>query len=735
MVESLELRREFLALRLGPGDLYGLRACDRTVGVVYVGAGELDVGSPGPQRTPQMHGRSPDLPGTVLLDTALVIGTDGAVDDLLSKAGGLQEGPVPPGIWSLVQTRAQGFQLGTNTNSWRPPGELLAAPEGANGGVFVEVRTRGVRNTRPDRTLDVLSPWLSYQWAPAGAREPGSWFRRATGSTRGLDYGGFPREAAIADAGTPFALEEVPRPYDLLDVTVGIATSGPIGPDRMLETVEGVADLTLEAGPQASEHVLLSLMTGRRRVYGDLFAPLEVGGVSLVADGGVARSLPWLRSGNRLWVTLPETPTPGTRVHIRVAYEGDILEPAGTTSIRLLGTSAWYPRRPGVDRHTFTATVAVPPFWELAATGHRIGEEESGRVKTITSRARNPVTAGAVAIGDIRTEVVRPTDGLPLVRIHRNPEQPIPNSRFAKELKGHLQVLTDLLGPYPWSELEIVERGSGGGSTSLPGVITVPRFDSPPNQVVTTRTGGDSLLGALARQWLAVDRGVESYHDAWIITGLVTWARCLALEKAALPGRCYGELADQRRRCVDRMTSGQVSDDPTLRGLMAGSVWLGGDERSALVMHSLRLLLDDDVVRQTLRELSESNENLTLESLLVATQEASGVDLRAFVYGWVLNTPALPTARLRYQLVQEGDTWTLAGLGLIDDGMETEPPLPLPTPLLLAYEVGGETNILRIVLNEQEAALKVEGLPDKPRNIKLDPGKVFPGRVVLERME
>ena len=49
--------------------------------------------------------------------------------------------------------------------------------------------------------------------------------------------------------------------------------------------------------------------------------------------------------------------------------------------------------------------------------------------------------------------------------------------------------------------------------------------------------------------------------------------------------------------------------------------------------------------------------------------------------------------------------------------------------------MGGETNILRIVLNEQEAALKVEGLPDKPRNIKLDPGKVFPGRVVLERME
>ncbi|MCO4770427.1 MAG: hypothetical protein KDA24_10390 [Deltaproteobacteria bacterium] len=738
-VESADLRRDYMGLRLGQGSLYGLQACGRTVGLVFLGTGEADVRSPGPQRTPQLHGRFPDLPGTVVIDGALLVGSDGAIEDLLEQVGGLQEGPVPPKVWALVQTRINGF-LFQNPDGWRPPGEVLAAPEGASGGLLVELRTQGLRTANLERSVEVLSPWLSWLWAPSGAFgdafDPGTWFRRATGSTRHLGYGTFPSEEAVGEQNTPFALQETPAPLDLESVVLGLAASGPIGPDRMLETLEGSATLRFVARTDASPHLLLRLAEGRLRVYGDQFAPLEVKGVALLGADDTPTEVPWLRTGSRLWVTLPVAPVAGDELRLLVRYEGDVLEPEGSTAIRSLGNWSWYPRPVGVDPHKFTTTVAVPPFWDVIATGHRIGEEVSGRVKIVTSRTREPVRSGAVLIGDVRTEVLKMGEGLPLVRVHRSPEQPIPNARIGAELKEHLTVLTDILGPYPWSELEIVERGLGAsGEQGLAGVIGLRRFDSPPDQIVTTRVSGDTLLGALVRQWLSVDRGWRSWHDSWLVEGLVTWARCLALEPAGYGGRCYGTLASFRQAYMDTMTSGRIANDPLAQALQSEAVWLEGGLRGPLVLHSLRLLIGDDVVRGTLKQVAQSETPVSLTSFLVAAQGLAGIDLRAFVYGWVLNTPPLPTAQVRYQLVQVGETWTLSGLGVMLSGVETDPVLPLPTPLLLSYDIGKESRVVRIVLSEVEAALRIDGLPEKPRNIQLDPAKVFPGRIKLERMD
>ncbi len=748
-VAAAVLRRPYMEARFGAGTFYALEACGTHVGLLFDGEGELDVRDPGPQRGPQLHNRSEDLPGTVLFDKAALWASDGAVAALLAQVGGLGDGAVPPAARALLVSRSSGF-MSTNRRDRRPPSEVLWAPTPEQGGILAEFRTAGVGWTRR-ATLDVLSPWLTYVWSPTGPlgdpHEPGLWSRRGTGTTLEVLFSAFPSEEDIAVAGTPFGMSQRRLPWDLEDVTVALAVSGPVGLKRVLEDVEGDAQLRLRATEDAGRWVMLTLARGKFRDHGDEFGRFVVDGVTAALDGE-PEPVPWARVSARLWVQLPRDPLPGEVVRLRVRWHGRVLEIQGETGITPLAGEAWYPRPPGGDRHRLTTSVAVPSFWEVIATGHRIGEEDDGKVKVVTSRSNHPVQGGTVVIADVRTEVIPPTSpGVPLVRLHRSPQYPAINSRVATELAEHLAALVDILGPYPWSELEIVERGADTGFVlHQPGLVGVPVWDSPPSQIVTTG-GRFGVLNALVRQWLVHDLGPNTHHDRWLIEGLVTWAECLVLDTAEQGGKCHGDLRGLRESWMDRTgSSGGVIGDAETQDMLAGAIWLGplsgapyGNQflRGPLVLHSLRLLVGDAVVRQVLPRLmiAYGGQGLALRSFLVQLQATAGMDLREFIYGWVFNTPTQPVASLDYRLIDEGGSWTLIGTGLVDDGRATEPPLPLPTPLLLSFKVNGETYLRRIVLREAPSEVRIEGSPDKPKDVRLDPGGTFPGKITLKRVK
>jgi len=746
-VTAATLTRPYMEARFGAGAFYALQGCEQRVGLLFIGAGELDVRDPGPQRGPQLHHRSDDLPGTVLFEAAVLWASDGAVEDLLAQTDGFVDGGVPVRARAMLAARNDGF-LPDRPRSWRPPGEVLWAPEPARGGVLAEFKTAGVRWTGHG-SLEAVSPWLSYLWAPTGPlgdpMEPGLWFRRATGSTLQQLLSGFPSESDVAASNTPFALATPSHPWDLLQADVGVAVSGPVGLDQVLETIIGDAHLELRAGEDAGRWVLLDLADGMARRYDEQFAPFDVLGV--VEPGDPATPLPWARVGDRLWVQLQQDVAPGSVTTLRVRWTGRVLEKQGQTGITALGATAWYPRPPGRDRHKVTTTVAVPPHWEVVATGHRIGEELDGNVKLVTSRANHPVPHAGVLIADVRSEVLRSdVDGVPLIRLHRSPEYPAINAKVGPELLRHMEALVGILGPYPWTELEVIERGaSAGGRWDIPGVVAVGHWDSPPAQLVTTRVGNDVALGALVRQWLEHELGAQSYHDAWLIEGLVTWARCLALDAADAGGRCYGDLQGARRAWLDRL-DGDAAAGPRALDLKAGAIWLDSLSgawssnrygRSTLVLHQLRLLIGDAAVRAALPRLlvAYGGQSLSLASFLVQVQALSGTDLRPFVYGWVFNTPTLPVARLDYRLEESDAGWTLVATGIVDDGRDTDPALPLPTPILLSFTVGKEAHVRRIVLSEQPTTVRIEGIPDKPKDVRLDPAGIFPGKTKATRVK
>lgn len=741
------LERPNLSLRLGEGTFYPLRACDRRVGLIWLGDGEVEVGSPGPQRAPLLHLSSPDLPGTVLLDAVFLVASDGAVDELLAQSEGLRDEPTPPGVFAMAQQRSAALDP-TRPTGWTPPGEVLAAPLPELGGALVDLRTEAVRWNQPGNPLERPTPWLSWLWAPSGPLgapgEPGLLLRRAVGTVEHRILAAFPAPETLSDARSPFALGDTGG-WRVLEAALSVRAEGPLGAERTLEDLGVTSVLALSGGIGRPPFVPLQLAEGYARRLDEQWSDLEVLGVTVPADTpeGWAPA-PWLRSGDRLWVEV----APGPSATLRVQTEGRLLETQGRTAIRPLSSSEdWYPRSWSFAPHQVTTVVAMPRFWDVAATGHRIGEEDDGRRRTVTSRSAGPVPGAALVFGDMRSEVVRPAGpGVPLVRVHRNPELPAPNARIGSELEEWLPRLAALLGPYRGTELELLERGPATwGDPDEPGVITLPAFDSPPNRLVTTRAGRDSLLEAITRQWLTAGRPRPDYHELWLLEGLVTWASCLVLEEGGQGARCHGRLAGLRRQWVDGMTPGGLgAASPDALEMLAGAVWHDASApsgpsnrwmRGPLVWHSLRLLVGDDVVRRSLRLLMETDEVLTLERALVAVQDTAGADLRAFVYGWVLNTPPLPVAHLEYRLVEDGDGWALEGTGWVDDGRGTDRKLPLPTPILLGFRQGKELAVQRLLFSEQPARFRIGGLAERPRSVELDPGNTFPGRVEARRVD
>lgn len=749
---AAELHRDWMDLSLGPGRLAPLEACGTWVGLVWQGEGRVDVRSPGPQRGHVLHNLFANLPGENDLDALVLVGSDGAVRELLEQAqplsglpaveGPWAEAPLPLALRTLAGDRLRGFDPKRQSGrSAHPGGESLWAPSEDLGGLLLDLRLTGMVRQR-QRGLEVVSPWLTYQRTRgAGTQHPNpvSWSRRATATTGALLMAELPSEGTLAAAGTPFAEERRSAVWNLDHASVSLLVEPTFGLDRDLQEIDVTTTLTLLANEPTSE-LTLSLAEGRQRTYAPSWGPTLVEGVARV-EGEDLTPVPWSRVGDRIFVHLGPTP-PGEAVTLRVRHKGQLIEPFGTTAATALAGWRWYPMPPGPDRHTFELVTLLPRFWRAPSTGRAISEEETGTHRKITSRSRRAVPQGAVLIVDADpTTWPSPGPGLPVLRIHRSPGTPIPNhAGLAEDLFGHLTRLAHLLGPFPYAELEVVEHGVNPNLGDLPGLIALGRMDAPPDAPITSRAGDRTVVSALARQWLGADQGPNSDHDRWLIEGLASWAECFALADGGRLGRCESSVAASRRAWLDTVRNVDAVEDwpvgPVWLGQASGWGYANRRHRGPLVLHMLRLLLGDAPSRALLTQMATTyaGQRLSSRSFIHRAQALTGQDLRRFFYGWVYATPQEPVAQVAWTTAQEADgTWTLLLTGALDDGIEDADPLPMVAPLLLRMRLDGAPTWQKVLLTELETTTALRGIPHEPKDLKLDPGRAFPGRVEFKR--
>jgi hypothetical protein len=751
---ATSLRRDWIDLQLGPGSAAGLEACGELVGLVWEGEGRVDVRDPGPERGHILHNLYSNLPGENDLDALVLVASDGAVQELL---GGGADAPVwedvavPLPLRALAESRLSAFdprrQSGRDEH---PPGEILWAPSPDLGGVFADLRLTGMTRQRK-MGLEVTSPWIAYERS-AGAGytlpSPVRWRRRTVGSARPLLLAELPTEATMAAQDSAFAEERARNAWDLSAASVSLLVEPTYGMDKDLSSIEVVSTLHLRAA-EPTRTLALGLEEGRQRRYAPSWAPLELRGVGeLLGEAGEAEATPvaWSRVGDRFFVDFGREIAGGEEVTLRVRSLGQLVEPDGMTAVTPLAGWRWYPTPPVPDRHAFELVAHMPRFWRAAATGVQVEEEDDGRFRKIVSRSASPVLRGDVFLVDAdATTYAPPREGLPVVRVYRSPRTPVPNVvPLADDVFLRLEHLEATLGPCPWGEIEIVERGENTYWGASAGVIPIGRADAPPEQTLTTPAGGIKLLDALAGQWIGASISARSDHDEWLIEGLRTWAACFALEDGGQGSRCGAQVKALRLALQDAMNDVD-SAGPTTADWPVGAVWLGEASgwaaanqryRGPLILHMLRMLIGEDTSRELLRRMTQTygGQGLTTASFVLQAQRLGGQDLRRFFYGWVYATPQDPVARVTWTSARNEDgTWDLTLQGRIDDGRANTDPMPILAPLLLRVKVGDQNAWQRLVLTETESTISLRAVPEEPRGLELDPGGVYPGRTELRR--
>ncbi len=734
---GLQLERPWVDLEFDQGTFYALEACGTLVGLAWSGSGSFQLHDPGPTHARLMYEQLASLPGRVEVSMALIVASDGAVDELVTAGGGWQEGPVAIPVRQAVQARIAAFDPADGKSS-RPPGGLLYAPDPAVGGIFLDLRSSEIKRTGTEVMAGKLPvQWLTVTW---------SWFE----GLRTREYGRVGVRGAGKDFEEVFASLPAPqegqrslpglhRAFDLTHAKVDVRFLPTSGFDRDLKDVEAAAHLELEALDPSFSHLSLDLMEGVRRTLGDQWGALRVKGVHLNGE-----SVAFDRAADRLWVPLGEAPAPGTQLTIDVLYEGPIVEPQGQMTVTALA-NGWYPRHWPTDRHTLVTAVTFPRFWKVASTGRATEELQEGQMRTVTSRCDRPVEEGAVFLLDGRSEKsLPPAEGLPVVRIVRASDTRKAGARFDDEVFTQLAAISELLGPFPYDELEIVERRVHGPFVSTPGVIPVGIFDSPPNVLLTTDVGRYSLLQALVRQYLEADMGVESFAEDWILEGLATLAECYALDRTDNRGRCLANLKQMREGWMNHLVA---SGTAKMVGSLEQSGFAGvppmglfgepnSQLRGPLVMHRLRLLLGEEATWKMMRRVATNyrGQRLTTRSFRLQAQVVATADLDPFFQGWVQHTPRDPIIDIRWRSVEEADgTWTLHLRGRVD-AQRTGRLVPIVTPLLVRIRFGKEEAWQRIVLTDMFTDLQIRGIPEEPRKPRVD-DLTWPGRVVMKKQK
>lgn len=735
---GLVLERPYLTLRFDAGVFVPLEACGELVGLAWKGTGEAEFGDPGQERGHRLHDRLGNVPGMVTIDSVVLVASDGAVAELVEAAGGLwEETPLPLDLRTTIGTRFASFDV-INGRSRRPPGELLFAPDPSLGGFFADVRSPDFKRSFKGR-LELPLKWVTYEWSNNGRSggEPGGFSVREVGADEPMWLSHL-ADPAVLGSDNPYALSPLVARFDVKDVQAHLLFEPTPGLDRDLVNLKAVTRMEVQARDDGFATVPLWLAEGRRRTLGEQWGELIVSGVK-ADDVGVR----FHRSGDRLFVELPEAAVDGQVYVLEIAFHGALIEPLGQENITALSGTMLHPMGLLGDRFTFSSMVTAPKFWKVVSTGRVIEEMVAGKAVTVTSRCDRPIDEALVFVIDGRTDAYAPPGAdLPVLRIVRTPDTMAINARFADQVYEQLAVLNELLGPFPYDELEIVERRLSLSFVDQPGVITVPIFDAPPDQLLSSRAGRVSLLQALGRQYVSADMGANSYHDRWLIEALAVQVECYLLEQHGTPGRCAGALRSMRDAWTEMVMSSSTDwlIGPVWMGPSAGGRPVGAfsepntQARGPLVLHRLRLLMGDAMTRELIRRIATSyrGQSLSTLSFLIQAQAVAGVDLRGFFYGWVYATPQVPTLRLLWQPQAMPDgTWTLHLGGVIDSGREGDP-LPFVSPTMVRIKYGKEDAWQRIVLTHEAQDFAIAGIPAEPKSVDVD-WQTFPGKVEIKK--
>ncbi|OGO15796.1 MAG: hypothetical protein A2Z14_02680 [Chloroflexi bacterium RBG_16_48_8] len=271
---------------------------------------------------------------------------------------------------------------------------------------------------------------------------------------------------------------------------------------------------------------------------------------SYIESGGVVLRVPLAKEvqpGEKLEISLPfEITSEGSIVNQRkrfgVTY-GVLMAPTFYPLIPRFIDGMWQTEIPPEGGDTTNSDVAyyqvaitASEEYEIIASGVEVEKRSIDNQQIRVSYVTGPMRDFAFAVGPLH-KISRMVDDIQL-NVWVLPEHIASGERLSNATTMQMEFMNDLVGPYPYVELDIVDTPCAFGGIEYPGLIYICSLD---NDYFI-----DTTVHEIAHQWFYGLIGNDQLHEPWLDEAAATYWQVLCYENAVGKERADGQLNQYR---------------------------------------------------------------------------------------------------------------------------------------------------------------------------------------------
>ena len=293
------------------------------------------------------------------------------------------------------------------------------------------------------------------------------------------------------------------------------------------------------------------------------------------------------------------------------------------------------------DFGTYTVTIDVPLAYSVGATGVRMESNEHGARKRLRYFAQDVhdfawTASPAFIAHEDKWEHVT-------LRLLLQPEHRRQAHRHFRAAKAALAALDEIVGPYPYTELTLVDGLGGANGMEYPTLITcgttygLPGRIRLPEVVTVHEIGHQYFYGMLAS---------NEFEEAWLDEGMTSYFEAKIMDRAYgpgsvidVPGLRLDDVVMHRLNYAKPQPSRAVLQTRSWQYASAAEYGMASYSKAATVLRTLEGYLGWPTTRDVFRAYFEQwrFRHPTARDFQVVAEEVSGEDLDWFfsqyVYG------------------------------------------------------------------------------------------------------
>jgi hypothetical protein len=489
--------------------------------------------------------------------------------------------------------------------------------------------------------------------------------------------------------------------------------------------------LTLEVGRDRTRYGLFGLISHRDPRGRWVVEGKNALTVQAITDGA-GSSLNFAHRRHELLVDLGRDHAIGERIVLDVETTGEVF--TGMTGERHdnyveLFSVDWHPVPAGPEPAAFTFSLKIrtrKPYRPIAS-GKQLSFEEDGDFFVLESERDAPSTHLAVFAGKYKTyeEVF---DGLP-IRVHSYAMSGGKRAEtLARLAHAFIRFYEELLGPYPFAELDIVEVPEYGFGIAPSGMILLTTEAYKPLAAFSAffvRGINSRLAHEVAHHWFGHKAMVNHSREWWLSESFAEYTSALAMRVIQPKGST--RIVGAEDMLIDWRNMNKECKD---MGSVLAANQLAGDEaplhrfcllynRGPLLLHMLRSMVGEEQFTAMLRTFLDraDMQPVTTADFRRAVAEVRGFDMGWYFEQWIAE-PGIADVGYEYRVdPAENGGYVLSGK------LEQQPEhfKKLVVPILLEMR-GGQQGI-RVVVQDEPLTSFLFDLAQEPRRVTIDPNK------------